>query len=98
MNGSTQCSHIGWAATPTIAGSASSAISRSRSPRTLQARIRALENRVSDLEDSAFDGHRRASRRLTRIELYLERLLSHFGIEDVTENEVDIAINDEATG
>lgn len=61
----------------------------------LDARLSALEGRVSDLEDG-LERLRRLNRQTAQLATRLGRLLDHLGLAPVTEEEIDAAMGQES--
>jgi hypothetical protein len=62
---------------------------------TLQRRIAALEARLADIEGGYGDTLYRLHRASVKSDLRLGRILDHLKIEDVSDDEVDAAIDQE---
>jgi hypothetical protein len=50
---------------------------------------------MADIEGPVLTSQYRMNRRLTRNELRMERLLEHFGVEDVSDDEVDARLDED---
>lgn len=63
--------------------------------RALEQRVRALEARIAEVEGGYGDTLYRLHRGSVRNELRMGRLLQHLNLDDVTEDEIDTALDEE---
>ena len=63
--------------------------------RTLEARLRAVEARIAEIEGGYGETLYQLNRRATRTDLRLARMLDHLGVVDVTDDEVDAALDEQ---
>lgn len=64
--------------------------------RTMEARLRAVEARLADLEGPYAESIYQLRRSSVRQDLRMVRVLEHLGVEDVTDEEVDAVLDEEA--
>ena len=63
--------------------------------RTMEARLRAVEARLAEIEGGYGESLYQLHRRAVRTDLRLARVLDHLGVGDVTDDEVDAALDEQ---